>query len=444
MSTNAASVDSLSVEGSLYRPSLPSDWTRRPLYSLAKWVNGLAFRSIEFSSTGMPIIKIAEIKNGITEQTKFTNQEFDQSVRVSPGDMLFSWSGQPESSIDVFWWHGPEGWLNQHIFRVTIDPCVDERFFFYLLRYLNPNFVGIARNKQTTGLGHVTRKDLEEIEAGFPPLPEQQAIAHVLGTLDDKIELNRRMNRTLEEMARAIFRDWFMDFGPTRAKMEGQEPYLPPELWDLFPDELVDSELGEIPEGWQVSELGEIAAFPVRTVKPHDLSSETAYIGLDHMPRKSIALDEWEGAGKVTSNKLSFNRGEFLFGKLRPYFHKVGLAPTNGICSTDIVVVSPKKALWSSFVLMCISTDEFVSYTDQTSNGTKMPRTSWKTMGQYEVCIPPDSLTRAFQYTSQGLLNRIATNIHQSRVLKKQRDTLLPHILSAEVTAKEREKSHAL
>ena len=83
-----------------------------------------------------------------------------------------------------------------------------------------------------------------------PPLPKQRTIAYVLGTLDDKIELNRRMNQTLEEMARAIFRDWFVDFGPTRAKIQGLEPYLPPELWDLFPDNLVDSDLGEIPEGW--------------------------------------------------------------------------------------------------------------------------------------------------------------------------------------------------
>ena len=99
---------------------------------------------------------------------------------------------------------------------------------------------------------------LRSLEIPLPPLSEQRAIAHVLGTLDDKIELNRRMNRTLEEMARAIFQDWFVDFGPTKAKMEGQEPYLPPESWNLFPDELVDSELGEIPEGWEVGALSDV------------------------------------------------------------------------------------------------------------------------------------------------------------------------------------------
>jgi type I restriction enzyme S subunit len=156
------------IESWLYNPVFPIHWKRSPLYALAKWVNGLAFRNIQFSPTGKPVIKIAEIKDGVTGQTKFTTQAFDDSVYITDGDMLFSWSGQPETSIDVFWWRGPDGWLNQHIFKVTPNPEIDRIFFFYLLRYLRPNFVDIARNKQTTGLGHVTKRDLEQINAAFP------------------------------------------------------------------------------------------------------------------------------------------------------------------------------------------------------------------------------------------------------------------------------------
>ena len=248
--------DSLSVRRNwLYRPQFPAHWDRMPLYAMAHWVNGLAFRDIQFSATGKPVIKIAEIKGGISNQTKFTHQTFDESVCVRSGDLLFSWSGQPETSIDAFWWRGREGWLNQHVFRVTPINGIDTTFLFYLLRYLNPNFVGIARNKQTTGLGHVTRRDLENIEAAAPPLPEQRAIAHILGTLDDKIELNRRMNETLEAMARALFKSWLVDFDPVRAKMEGRDTGLPKEIADLFPDRLVDSEPGEIPEGWTIGHV---------------------------------------------------------------------------------------------------------------------------------------------------------------------------------------------
>ena len=187
-----------------------------------------------------------------------------------------------------------------------------------------------------------------------------------------------------------------------------------------------------------------MATFPVRTVKPQEIPIETAYIGLEHMPRKSVALYEWETAKKVTSNKLSFHKGEFLFGKLRPYFHKVGIAPTDGICSTDIVVVAPKTISWSSFVILCISTEEFVAYTDQTSNGTRMPRTNWKTMGHYEICLPPEPVAGAFQELVQHLLSRIMTNIPESRVLSAQRDTLLPQMIAGKVAVEEREVKHAL
>ena len=101
--------DDLAGRNWLYHPQFPRHWKRKPLYTMAQWVNGLAFRKIQFSSTGKPIVKIAEIKGGISNQTKFTNQTFDESVRVRSGDLLFSWSGQPETSIDAFWWRGPEG-----------------------------------------------------------------------------------------------------------------------------------------------------------------------------------------------------------------------------------------------------------------------------------------------------------------------------------------------
>ena len=129
----------------------------------------------------------------------------------------------------------------------------DRRFCYYLLRSLD-----LASFNAGSGVPTLNRNHIHPLPVKIPTVPEQRAIAHILGTLDDKIELNRGMNQTLEAMARAIFQDWFVDFGPTRAKMEGQEPYLPPELWGMFPDELVDSELGEIPEGWNFRAFGDL------------------------------------------------------------------------------------------------------------------------------------------------------------------------------------------
>ena len=245
------------------------------------------------------------------------------------------------------------------------------------------------------------------------------------------------MNETLEAMARALFKDWFVDFGPTCAKAEGRDPYLAPEIWDLFPDKL--DEDGK-PEGWEYGRLADIADSPSRGVRPSEVSKDTPYIGLEHMPRRSVALTEWEGAGKVTSNKYVFKRGEFLFGKLRPYFHKVGIAPIDGICSTDIVVIAPRAPHWNSLTLACISTDDFVDYTNTTSTGTKMPRTSWKTMGQYELCFSTVQVAQAFEGSIGLLTTRIVSNIRERKALSQSRDLLLPKLMSGEIRVGDTDK----
>ena len=172
---------------------------------------------------------------------------------------------------------------------------------------------------------------------------------------------------------------------------------------------------------------------PRRSINPADISENTPYIGLEHMPRRSIALSAWEGAGKVKSSKTQFHKGEFLFGKLRPYFHKVGIAPLDGICSTDIIVVAPRAQEWEAFTLACLSSAEFVDYTDRTSTGTKMPRTSWKAMAQYRVCLPPEQVVRAYQDVIRPLLDRLDANIRDTFTLVTGRDFLLPKLMSGEV-----------
>ena len=414
-----------------------NDWPSSSVFDLAQWKNGLAFKNIDFSETGRPIIKIAELKSGITQQTARTMADYEPSVFITPGDMLFSWSGNPDTSIDVFRWGGEEGWLNQHIFKVTPREGISAEFLFFLLKWLKPRFAEIARNKQTAGLGHVTIQDLKRMQVAVPEVDEQAAIVEIIGPIHEKIELNRRINETLEAMARAIFRDWFVDFGPTRAKMEGRAPYLAPDIWSLFPDRL--DEDGK-PEGWRTGKLGDVAKQVGQTVSPETLDPDTPYIGLEHMPRRSIALSEWEGAGKVTSGKLAFQKGDFLFGKLRPYFHKVGIAPLDGICSTDIVVLNARERSVAAFVLACISQAEFVAFTDRTSDGTKMPRTSWSRMERYGVCLPDSAALEAFNALAHPLLDRIVANIHESRTLAATRDLLLPKLMSGEVRVKDAAK----
>ncbi|QIG79643.1 restriction endonuclease subunit S [Stakelama tenebrarum] len=409
-------------------------WAKTTLYDLARWKNGLAFKNINFSAEGRPVIKIAELKAGITDQTKFTQAEYDRDVMVCDGDMLFSWSGNPDTSIDVFRWEGRQGWLNQHIYKVYPAEGVEEEFLFFLLRSLRPRFAEIARNKQTTGLGHVTLGDFKQMVVGLPSKLEQRLIVASVGPIQKKIELNRRMNETLEAQARALFRDWFVDFGPVKARMAGPDaggaPYLAPDLWSLFPDRLDDD---GVPEGWKVATLNDFAICQNRKADLEEVDEGTPYIGLEHMPRRSIALSEWEGAEKVSSAKSWFRRREILFGKLRPYFHKVGIAPVDGICSTDIVVLAPKKERFEALVLACVSTDEFVAFTDLSSTGTKMPRTSWKIMKTYPMVKPGDSVADWFQAICGPMLDRILSNIEENQTLAQTRDLLLPKLMSGEI-----------
>ena len=157
------------------------------------------------------------------------------------------------------------------------------------------------------------------------------------------------------------------------------------------------------------------------------------YVGLEHIPRRSLALAEWARAGQVVSNKTIFQSGDVLFGKLRPYFHKVAIAPISGIASTDTVVVKPKEHAWSTMMIYILSSEEFVSYTYRTSTGTKMPRTSWATMGQYEICSPPESVADEFQRRACTLFDSIVNRVIESRRLAAQRNALLPKLISGEL-----------
>ena len=327
---------------------------------------------------------------------------------------------------------------NQGFRSLVLGPGNDHEFLYY---WLTANVEELERHASGSTFKELSGGALKKIHIRIPSdVTEQRAIAHILGTLDDKIELNRRMNETLEAMARAIFKSWFVDFDPVRAKAEGHDPGLPKHIADLFPDSFEDSELGEIPKGWKVGTIGDVAEHPRRGVHPDAIDNSTPYIALEHMPARCIALSEWGTADGLESNKFEFKRGEILFGKLRPYFHKVGVAPVDGVCSTDIVVVKPRAEHWFGFVLGHVSSEAFVEYTNAGSTGTKMPRTCWGEMARYPGVLPPDPLAQAFTAQIRPSVARILAAIHESRTLAALRDTLLPKLISGALRVKDAAK----
>lgn len=185
-------------ENSLYNIKSNFDGFRCSLFDLATWKNGLSFKKIDFSDTGLPVIKIAELNNGINSNTSFTKGNYGEDVFIRRDDILFSWSGNPKTSIDVFRYRLQNGWLNQHIFKVTAnEDFVTKDFLYYVLKFLKPHFTQIATNKQTTGLGHVTISDLKRISLMIPSKSVQNKIVSILKTIDSKIENNRAINKNL-------------------------------------------------------------------------------------------------------------------------------------------------------------------------------------------------------------------------------------------------------
>jgi type I restriction enzyme, S subunit len=414
---------------------MAGEWTVRPLEDCMAAIIDYRGKTPQKTSWGIPLITAKVVKGGRIERP----DEF-----IAPEDYE-SWMrrGIPMAGDVVVTTEAPLGEtaqlgtervaLAQRLIALRGKPdFLDNTFLKFLMQSADVQDQLHARGTGTTVLG-IKQSELRKIALTLPPLPEQRAIAHVLGTLDDKIELNRRMNETLETIARALFKSWFVDFDPVRAKAKGRDPGLPKHIADLFPDSFEDSELREIPRGWQLAKLGDVATHIRRGVHPDEIDATTPYIALEHMPRHCIALSEWGTAGGLGSNKFQFNRGEILFGKLRPYFHKVGIAPVDGVCSTDIVVVAPRTESWLGFVLGHVSSTDFVGFTNSGSTGTKMPRTSWSEMARYAVVMPPEPLAQSFSEQAQPIVDRIIALIHEGRTLATIRDTLLPKLISGEL-----------
>ena len=193
-------------ENLLYNIKSKYNGTRYALFDLAIWKNGRAFKKNDFSETGKPIIKIAELNNGINVNTAYTQGDYGDEVYIKPGDLLFSWSGNPKTSIDVFRYGMQDGWLNQHIFKITAkEEIVIKDYLYYILKYIKPRFMQIASNKQTTGLGHVTVADLKRINLVLPSKELQARMVAILKVLDEKIENNNKINNNLLQQLHVLY-----------------------------------------------------------------------------------------------------------------------------------------------------------------------------------------------------------------------------------------------
>lgn len=319
----------------------------------------------------------------------------------------------------------------------NVDTGVDKHFVRYVLQ--SDTFQNYIHNLATgSTIKNVSLRLMRDFSFQLPPFEVQERISATLKALDDRIALLRETNATLEAIAQALFKSWFVDFDPVHARTRGEVPAgLSSEVAALFPDRFEESELGMVPKGWKVGVLGEVAETVRKQIQPGAMTADALYVGLEHIPRQSLGLNAWGTAEELESAKSCFEKGDVLFGKLRPYFHKIVIAPFDGVCSTDILVCRAKSPEYYAFVLMHLFSTELVSYADRLSNGAKMPRVNWKDLAAYQVTIPPTELALTYMDVVKPMFAQITDNVLQAQTLATLRDTLLPRLISGQLRLSE-------
>ena len=271
-----------------------------------------------------------------------------------------------------------------------------------------------ARETGTTVTG-IKQSELREVIVDVPPYEIQVRISNILKSLDDKIEVNRKINENLEQQAQALFKSWFVDFEPFKN------------------GDFVESELGMIPKGWRVGTLGEVLNLRKDSYKKgSDLT--LPYMPIDVIPMHSLGVYEFKDNKEAQSSLQTFEKNDIIIGAMRVYFHRVVIAPCKGITRNTCFVLNPKKnIMWSYCILEC-NQDEAINYANRTSKGSTMPYAVWDNgFADYCIVIPPDSIAETFNTLLSPILEKIRDSYKESHRLAELRDTLLPKLMSGEL-----------
>ena len=291
---------------------------------------------------------------------------------------------------------------DSHVTIVRAKSGFHPRWLGYAIRNLEPDIEALAIG--STGQTELGRSLVCGLPINVPSLVEQRAIAGVLGALDDKIESNRRLTATIDGLLRAELENAILN--------------------DDNPREV---------------RFGEIALRVGEASDPRNLQKHVPYIGLEHMPRGNMFLDEWGSSEGLGSGKSVFKEGNVLFGRLRPYFKKVGVAPIDGICSTDVLVLRPAFNESAAMLLAIAASEEFIGYASAAATGTKMPRVSWDYLSDWKTVLPSEAATNRFDIDMSPLVAKAIDSVHERIALAQLRDALLPELLSGRLRVQDAE-----
>ena len=445
---------------------MSSKWPTTNLGAICKFTAGSAFKP-EFqgcSAGDYPFIKVSDMNAAgneifINSASNYVNeiQRAAMKAKLHPvGAIVFAKIGVALTTNRRRLLTRPTIIDNNMMSATPRDGRVTSRFLYLLLTSIDFNTISAG-----TALPYLNVSDLERIEVSIPDaLSEQEAIARTLGDIDDKIDLNRRINQSLEAMAQAIFQSWFVDFDPVKAKIaakaEGRDPLraamsaisgkaeaeldaLSPEQYEqlaataaLFPDDMEESEYGEIPNGWGFRSVADVAEFGRGKVDVSILN-EDIYISTENM------LENRGGVSRATSlpsvaTVPSFKTGQILVSNIRPYFKKIWMAHFDGGRSPDVLAFESIVPQSTEFLYNLMYQDAFFEFMTRTAKGAKMPRGDKDAIMGWRFPCPDEVLMVCFSEKVRHYYEYINSLKSESDSLAELRDTLLPKLLSGELS----------
>jgi type I restriction enzyme S subunit len=428
-----------------------SEWPRVQISDVCEFIVDCVNKTapIVDGPTPYKMVRTTNIRNGRVDlsQCRYVNKEtFEKWTRrqsVQSGDVLLTREapigevGFVDTTESIF--------LGQRVMQYRANPeLLDSRFLLYSFLSQDLQHQFGAHEGSGSVVSHIRVGDCYKFKISLPPLDEQRRIAHILGTLDDKIELNRQLNATLEQLARSLFQSWFVDFDPVRAKASGEPEEsicrrlsLTPELLALFPSALEESAMGEIPVRWKVKSTNELASINNWTLSKRDALSHINYVEISEVNRGSVgSITRYEPGLEPSRAKRRVKHGDTVISTVRPdrgaYFLCLEPAPEL-IVSTGFAVVSPKSAPWS-FIYSALTSDSMLEHLGLIADGAAYPTVNPSVIGNREFAWPSnEAIVDAYHDYAEPLYLQSESCRVESRSLAALRDELLPKLLSGEV-----------
>jgi len=425
--------------------AMAGEWVTTTLGNICTFVSGSVFPQSEQGKTHgkYPFIKVSDMnlsgnERFITRANNWIGEKTQARLRANvhpKGTTVFAKIGVALTYNRRRILSQPTIIDNNMMAAIAESGRVHSLFFYYLLRTIDFNEIVVG-----TALPYLNIGDLKRIAVTLPSPKQQQAIACILGTLDDKIELNRRMNETLEGMARVLFKAWFVDFDPVRAKAAGQKPSgLKPEIAALFPDSFEPSELGEIPKGWSIGTIGELCEKPQYGFTA---SAREEPIGFKFLRIKDINKLAWINWSTVPFceiepsdlEKYRLHIGDILIARMADPGHSAIIEEqVEAVFASYLIRFRLKDNAYTRYTQYWLRSKEYWDLVTSRGAGTTRASLNAHVLSSFQLIVPPKPIASAFGVITNGLRDKILLAVNESVALAALRDTLLPKLISGEL-----------